>query len=164
MPRIIYGDNLPVLHSLPAGTIPRFTLTRLSTPGKAQSRVQCATARAAPGDPGDRTGFQGRRYTTTRLATRAFADAYDDYLAFLEPRLVEAHRVLAADGTLYFHIDYREAHYCKALLDGIFGRASFLNEIIRAYDYGGRTRKRWPAKHDTILVYVKDPAHYVFKH
>jgi site-specific DNA-methyltransferase (adenine-specific) len=76
--------------------------------------------------------------------------------------LIEAHRVLAANGTLYFHIDYREAHYCKLLLDGIFGRESFLNEIIWAYDYGARTRRRWPAKHDTILVYVKDPANYVF--
>jgi len=113
-------------------------------------------------EDGDRTGFGGQRYATERLHTRAYADAFDDYLAFLEPRLIEAHRVLALNGTLYFHIDYREAHYCKLLLDAIFGRECFLNEIIWAYDYGARTTRRWPAKHDTILVYVRDPGSYVF--
>lgn len=162
MRRIVYGDNLPVLRSLPAASIPLIYIDPPFNTGRTQSRVHLTTARAAAGEPGDRTGFQGRRYITSRLAARAYADAFDDYLAFLEPRLVEAHRILAADGTLYFHIDYREAHYCKLLLDGIFGRESFLNEIIWAYDYGARTTRRWPAKHDTILVYVKDPARYVF--
>jgi site-specific DNA-methyltransferase (adenine-specific) len=162
MPRIVYGDNLPLLQALPAGSIPLIYIDPPFNTGKAQARVQTTTTRAAPGDPGDRTGFQGRRYTTTHIATRSYDDTFDDYLAFMEPRLEEAHRVLAADGTLYFHIDYREAHYCKVLLDGIFGRASFLNEIIWAYDYGARTTRRWPAKHDTILVYVKDPRRYVF--
>jgi site-specific DNA-methyltransferase (adenine-specific) len=87
---------------------------------------------------------------------------HDDYLDFLEPRLVEMRRVLSDHGTLYFHIDYREVHYCKLLLDSIFGRDSFLNEVIWAYDYGARTTKKWPTKHDNILVYVKDPDHYVF--
>ncbi len=90
------------------------------------------------------------------------ATRFDDYLAFLAPRLEHAHRLLAREGTLYFHIDYREAHHCKLLLDEIFGRECFLNEIIWAYDYGARTRSRWPAKHDTILVYVKDPTAYHF--
>src|SRR5213079_1289150 len=89
-------------------------------------------------------------------------DAFDDYLGFLEPRLTEARRLLDPTGTLYFHIDYREAHYCKLLLDELFGRESFLNEIIWAYDYGARPRRRWPAKHDTILVYVKDAERYFF--
>jgi DNA modification methylase len=162
MRRIVYGDNLPVLRGLPAAAIPLIYIDPPFNTGRTQARVQLTTTRATADEPGDRTGFQGRRYITSRLAARAFADAFDDYLAFLEPRLVEAHRVLAADGTLYFHIDYREAHYCKLLLDGIFGREGFLNEIIWAYDYGARTTRRWPAKHDTILVYVKDPAHYVF--
>ena len=74
----------------------------------------------------------------------------------------QARRLLASEGTLYFHIDYREAHYCKLLLDEIFGRECFLNELIWAYDYGGRSRRRWPAKHDTILVYVRDPGAYYF--
>jgi len=113
-------------------------------------------------DVGDRTGFAGRRYATERLGTRTFADVFDDYLTFLEPRLREAHRVLAPHGTLYLHLDYREVHYCKVLLDQIFGRDHFLNELIWAYDYGGRTRRRWPPKHDNILVYVKDPNRYTF--
>ncbi|HEV3070740.1 MAG TPA: site-specific DNA-methyltransferase [Solirubrobacteraceae bacterium] len=118
------------------------------------------TLQTQPDEDGDRSGFQGRRYRTRLLAESSYRDEFQDYLAFLEPRLREARRVLADSGTLYFHIDYREAHYCKLLLDEIFGRESFLNEIIWAYDYGGRTRRRWPAKHDTILVYVKDPSGY----
>lgn len=111
---------------------------------------------------GDRTGYQGRRYRTRLLAESSYRDSFDDYLAFLEPRLREAHRLLAREGTLYVHLDYREAHYCKLLLDEIFGRDCFLNEIVWAYDYGARTKRRWPAKHDTILVYVRDPARYHF--
>ena len=99
---------------------------------------------------------------TTSLGSQEYADVFDDYLAFLKPRLIETFRVLKADGTLYFHIDYREVHYCKILLDHVFGRESFLNEIIWAYDYGARTKKKWPPKHDNILVYVKDPDHYTF--
>ena len=115
-------------------------------------------------EDGDRVGFQGHRYHTTRLGTREYSDLFDDYLAFLEPRLREAHRVLAPNGTLYFHIDCREVHYCKVLLDGIFGRECFLNEVIWAYDMAAATRNRWPPKHDNILVYVKDPGAYVFNY
>ena len=111
---------------------------------------------------GDRTGFQGNRYRTVRGETTSFVDAFDDYLGFLEPRLVEAQRVLRHDGSMYFHVDYREVHYCKVLLDNIFGRDGFLNEIVWAYDYGGRPKNRWPAKHDNILLYVKDPTNYTF--
>jgi site-specific DNA-methyltransferase (adenine-specific) len=96
------------------------------------------------------------------LQESSYRDTFSDYLEFLEPRLTEARRVLTSSGTLYFHIDYREAHYCKLLLDEIFGRDAFLNEIIWAYDYGARSKKKWPAKHDTILVYVKSPADYYF--
>src|SRR6476619_2009034 len=99
---------------------------------------------------------------STLLRQISYRDAFEDYLAFLEPRLIEARRVLTPTGTIYFHIDYREAHYCKLLLDGIFGRENFLNEIIWAYDYGARTKRKWPAKHDTILVYVKSEADYYF--
>ncbi|HUG15326.1 MAG TPA: site-specific DNA-methyltransferase [Thermomicrobiales bacterium] len=159
MPRVIYSDNLPVLHSLETGSVPLIYIDPPFNTGRTQQRQQLQTNQS---DDGDRVGFGGRRYTTTLLGSRAFDDAFDDFLGFITPRLVEAQRVLAANGTLYFHIDYREAHYCKVLLDDIFGRASFLNEIIWAYDYGARATKRWPAKHDTILVYVKDPDNYVF--
>ena len=111
---------------------------------------------------GDRTGFGGRRYVTRLLEESSYRDAFDDYLGFLEPRLREVRRLLDPTGTLYFHIDWREAHYCKLLLDELFGRPCFLNELIWAYDYGAKPRRRWPPKHDTILVYVKDPAAYFF--
>ncbi len=153
------ADNLDVLRALPAGSVDLVYIDPPFNTGKTQQRTQLATVRD---DIGDRTGFQGRRYATTVVGSHGFADTFDDYLAFLEPRLTETHRVLAANGTLYFHVDYREVHYCKVLLDRIFGRDAFLNEIIWAYDYGGRPRNRWPPKHDNILVYVKDRAHYVF--
>lgn len=113
-------------------------------------------------EPVVRRGFHGREYERLRGDLRAYDDRFDDYWGFLEPRLTEAWRVLAPDGTLYLHLDYREAHYAKVLMDALFGRERFLNELIWAYDYGAKTRKRWPTKHDTILVYVKDPARYWF--
>jgi site-specific DNA-methyltransferase (adenine-specific) len=157
---IYFGDNLDILrrHALD-GTVNLIYIDPPFNTGKAQTRTRIKTVRSASGD---RVGFQGQRYATAKMGSRAFPDRFDDYLAFLEPRLREAYRALARDGTLYFHIDYREAHYCKVLLDGIFGRRCFLNEIIWAYDYGGRPTRRWPPKHDNILVYVKDPSRYVF--
>jgi len=159
MPVVVQGDNLEVLRGIDSESIPLIYIDPPFNTGRAQIRTQIRTVRD---QNGDRTGYQGRRYLTTKLATRAWDDAFDDFLHFIEPRLIEAHRVLAPNGSLYFHIDYREAHYCKLLLDAIFGRASFINEIIWAYDYGARTNKRWPAKHDTIFLYVKNPADYVF--
>ena len=112
---------------------------------------------------GDRaSGFGGRRYRTSLLQSLSYDDAFGDYLGFLEPRLRRARELLAPHGTLYFHIDYREAHYCKLLLDEVFGRDAFLNEIIWAYDYGAKPRRRWPAKHDTILAYVRTPGAHHF--
>jgi site-specific DNA-methyltransferase (adenine-specific) len=156
---ILLGDNLPLLNDFASGS---FTLAYLDPPfntGRDQTRRTLATASEAGGD---RTGFGGRRYATRLLAESSYRDSFDDYLGFLAPRLEEVRRLLADDGTLYFHIDYREAHYCKLLLDELFGREAFLNEIVWAYDYGARSRRRWPAKHDTILVYVKDPQRYWF--
>ncbi|MFN2628285.1 MAG: site-specific DNA-methyltransferase [Gaiellaceae bacterium] len=156
---IILGDNLEVLPHFPDGS---FQLAYLDPPfntGRPQRRLTLATTED---EDGSRVGFGGRRYRSELLETSSYRDAFDDYLAFLEPRLRETRRVLREDGTLYFHIDYREAHYCKLLLDELFGRECFLNEIVWAYDYGARARRRWPAKHDTILVYVKDRAEYYF--
>ncbi|HTA31815.1 MAG TPA: site-specific DNA-methyltransferase [Solirubrobacteraceae bacterium] len=157
--RILLGDNLQLL---PAFLDESFQLVYVDPPfntGKLQTR---RTLQAARDEDGERTGFQGRRYSVRLLAESSYADCFDDYLAFLTPRLEHARRLLAREGTLYFHIDYREAHHCKLLLDEIFGRECFLNEIIWAYDYGARSKRRWPAKHDTILVYVKDPGAYHF--
>jgi site-specific DNA-methyltransferase (adenine-specific) len=156
---IYFGDNLPILRQMMVESVDLIYIDPPFNTGKRQSRTQIKTERSATGD---RTGFGGNRYQTIRLGSQEYLDIFDDYLAFLEPRLVEAYRILSTHGTLYFHIDYREVHYCKLLLDQIFGRQCFLNEIIWAYDYGGRTKKRWPPKHDNILVYVKNPEHYTF--
>jgi site-specific DNA-methyltransferase (adenine-specific) len=157
--RILLGDNLPLLRAEPDASVTMAYLDPPFNTGRAQSRRTLATVADANGD---RTGFGGRRYATRLLEQSSYRDAFDDYLGFLEPRLCEVRRLLAPEGTLYFHIDYREAHYCKLLLDELFGRKCFLNELIWAYDYGAKPRNRWPAKHDTILVYVKDPARYLF--
>ncbi len=156
---IILGDNLEVLPSLQDETFQLIYIDPPFNTGKTQTRK---TLQTMPDESGDRTGFMGRRYKTRLLAESSYLDEFGDYLMFLEPRLREAHRLLAKSGTFYFHIDYREAHYCKLLLDEIFGRECFLNEIIWAYDYGARSKSRWPAKHDTILVYVKNPTDYYY--
>jgi site-specific DNA-methyltransferase (adenine-specific) len=157
--KIYFGDNLEVLKSLKDETINLIYIDPPFNTGKKQARKQI---RVALDENGDRVGFGGNRYQTTVLGERAYRDYFDDYLSFLEPRLVEAYRVLKPNGSLYFHIDYREVHYCKLLLDDIFGRDSFINEIIWAYDFGGRSKKRWPAKHDNILFYAKNPQDYTF--
>jgi site-specific DNA-methyltransferase (adenine-specific) len=156
---LIAGDNLPVLERLPDEA---FDLVYIDPPfntGRAQTR-RSMTATADEG--ASRVGFGGRRYRTELLQSLSYDDAFSDYLGFLQPRLTRARELLAPHGTLYFHIDYREAHYCKLLLDEIFGRDAFLNEIIWAYDYGAKPRRRWPAKHDTILAYVRSPGAHHF--
>jgi len=156
---IILADNMDVLPGLADGCFQLIYIDPPFNTGKAQTRRTLQTVAA---EEGDRTGFAGRRYATRLLAESSYRDTFDDYLGFLEPRLCEARRLLTVSGTLYFHIDYREAHYCKLLLDELFGRECFLNEIIWSYDYGARSKRRWPAKHDTILVYVKDPDSYYY--
>lgn len=156
---IHFEDNLSVLRNMASSSVDLIYIDPPFNTGKDQKRTQLQTVQS---ENGDRVGFGGRRYETSKLATRGYVDSFDDYLAFLEPRLVEAYRVLSASGSFYFHIDYREVHYCKVLLDTIFGRECFLNEIIWAYDYGARTQKKWPPKHDNILVYVKNPDNYTF--
>jgi site-specific DNA-methyltransferase (adenine-specific) len=153
------ADNLDILRRLADGSVDLVYVDPPFNTGKRQARTQLRTRRS---EDGDRTGFQGHRYETIRGATRSFEDRFDDYLAFLEPRLVEIRRVLARHGSLYLHLDWREAHGAKLFLDALFGREQFLNEIIWAYDYGGRSRDRWPAKHDTILVYAREVGRHVF--
>jgi site-specific DNA-methyltransferase (adenine-specific) len=163
MNRIVQGDNLEVLRAMDAGSVELIYVDPPFNTGRRQHRTQMKTTRDGAGD---RVGFGGHRYRTEVLATQnggeGYGDRFDDYLGFLRPRMIEAHRVLSPTGSLLFHIDYREVHYCKVMLDEIFGRACFQNEIIWAYDYGARSTKRWPAKHDNILWYSKDPARYTF--
>lgn len=156
---VIHGDNLDATVSLPDAS---FTLVYLDPPfntGRAQKRQSTTSVRS---ESGSVVGFKGQRYERIRGDLMAYDDEFDDYWSFLEPRLAEAWRLLADDGTLYLHLDYREAHYAKVLLDALFGRECFLNEIIWAYDYGAKSKRRWPTKHDTILVYVKTPGGYFF--
>jgi site-specific DNA-methyltransferase (adenine-specific) len=157
--KIYRADNIDVLRTLPSESVDLIYIDPPFNTGKVQERTQLKTVRS---ENGDRVGFQGHRYESIVVGKKRFADLFDDYLAFLEPRLVEAHRILAPHGCLYVHLDYREVHYCKVLLDSIFDRTCFLNEIIWAYDYGGRPRDRWPPKHDTILLYAKVPGQHVF--
>ena len=161
MSRIYFGDNLPILQSLSSESIQLIYIDPPFNTGKTQSRSQLKTVRD---EDGDRTGFKGQRYKTVQLGKQSYIDSFDDFPAFIEPRLEEARRILAPNGSLYFHIDYREVHHCKILLDRIFGRECFLNEIIWAYDYGARTKKKWPTKHDNILWYAKDPDNYIFNY
>jgi site-specific DNA-methyltransferase (adenine-specific) len=156
---ILLGDNLPLLRELEDESVQMVYTDPPFNTGRVQARKRLATVASANGD---RTGFGGKRYASTLLSESSYKDVFEDYLGFLEPRLTELRRVLAPDGTLYLHLDYREAHYAKLLLDELFGRECFLNELIWAYDYGGKPRNRWPQKHDTILVYVRDPDRYFF--
>jgi site-specific DNA-methyltransferase (adenine-specific) len=149
-----------VLAETPSASVDLIYVDPPFNTGRRQTLARLRTVR----DPlsGDRTGFGGRRYRTVRLGASSFVDVHDDYLSFLETRLREFRRVLKPTGCLYVHVDYREVHYVKVLLDAIFGRDCFLNEIIWAYDYGGRPKRRWPPKHDNILLYVRDPRRYYF--
>ncbi len=153
------GDNLSVLKSMPDESVQLIYVDPPFNTGRKQERSLSKTSRT---ETGGSVGFKGQRYETVRERLLSYDDEFGDYWDFLEPRLREAWRVLHNTGTLYVHLDYREAHYAKVLLDVLFGRECFLNEIIWAYDYGGKSKSRWPAKHDTILVYVKDPARYFF--
>jgi site-specific DNA-methyltransferase (adenine-specific) len=156
---LVEADSAAVLPRLPAGAFDMVYVDPPFNTGRAQRRERLHVVRD---DGGDRGGFGGRRYRTQSRGALQFDDAFDDYLGFLMPRLGQARRLLAPHGTLYVHLDPRESHYVKVALDGLFGRECFLNEIVWAYDYGGRPRRRWPPKHDTILVYVRDPARYHF--
>jgi site-specific DNA-methyltransferase (adenine-specific) len=156
---VVHGDNLAVLQALPAGMFDLIYMDPPFNTGRAQGK---RTLSVAVDPAGERVGFGGRRYRSRLVSELQYDDEFGDYLGFLEPRLRLARELLAAHGTLYFHIDYREAHYCKLLLDECFGRDAFLNELIWAYDYGAKPRRRWPAKHDTILVYVRTPGAHLF--
>jgi site-specific DNA-methyltransferase (adenine-specific) len=153
------GDNLRFLIKMPESSVPLIYIDPPFNTGKTQTRQQISTIQNVEGD---RTGFQGRRYKTVRMGSTGYGDRFNNYLGFLRPRLEEAYRILSKTGSLFFHIDYREVHYCKVMLDDIFGRDCFQNEIIWSYDYGARSKKRWPAKHDNILWYSKRPDRFTF--
>ena len=153
------ADNIEFLSGISNDSVNLIYIDPPFNTGAKQSMTSLKTIRD---EKGDRTGFGGNRYRTERGESRSYLDTFDDYIGYLAPRLEEAHRILTADGSLFLHIDYRESHYCKIVLDQIFGRDSFMNEIIWSYDYGGRSKRKWPAKHDSIFWYAVDPKNYTF--
>jgi len=156
-----FGDNLPIIRGFPDAEFPLIYIDPPFNTGRTQARTRIKTIRD---DDGDRTGFQGQRYRTVKVGMKSFTDSFDDFLGFIEPRLEEAYRLLKPNGSLFLHLDCREVHYAKILLDELFGRDSFVNEIIWAYDYGGRSKKKWSAKHDNILWYAKTPDDYTYRY
>lgn len=157
--KLFYGDNLDILKRLSSETIDLIYIDPPFNTGKIQKRISIKTE---ANSTGDRIGFQGKSYKTIKLGSKSYSDIFDDYIEFIEPRLIEAHRLLKPNGSLFFHINTQESHYCKILLDIIFGRESFINEIVWAYDYGARSKTRWPKKHDTIFWYAKNQNDYTF--
>jgi len=159
--QIILGDNLDILKSIPSRSCKLIYIDPPFNTQKVQKRDRISVIRD---ENGVRGGFAGARYSVTRTASPQYADSFDDFISFITPRIEEAYRILTDDGSLFFHIDYREVHYAKVLIDSIFGRQSFINELIWSYDYGGKPKNRWPAKHDNILWYAKDPENYIFNY
>ena len=159
MRRIVLADNLEALRGLPEGLARLVYLDPPFNTGRAQRRQRVRVQRD---EAGSRRGFGGHAYRAEVVPSGAYSDTFEDYRGFLMPRIEAAVRCLAADGSLFVHLDQHEVHHVKVALDAALGRDRFMNEIIWAYDYGGRSRKRWPAKHDTILWYAMDPASYVF--
>ena len=156
---LYFGDNLGILKTLDSESAQLIYIDPPFNTGRTQTRGTTTTTR---NEDSNRVGFKGQRYDIVKETVLSYDDEFEDFWSFLEPRLEEAWRLLNETGTLYLHLDYREAHYAKVLLDALFGRECFLNEIIWAYDYGGKSKNKWPSKHDTILVYVKNPAKYFF--
>lgn len=150
---IVLGDNLEVLRRLPDGCI---DLVYIDPPFGTGRRRRAQRILLGQGER-TRRGFRQQEHRFAVVDGPVFDDGYrrDDHCAFLEPRLRQIHRVLRTTGSLYVHLDWRSAHRVRLLLDAIFGPERFLNEIVWAYDYGGRARDRWPAKHDTILWYAR---------
>lgn len=156
---VALGENLDVISQLPDGCAQLIYIDPPFNTGRPQRRTEL---RATKDEHATRKGFGGNTFRMLEGESRSYQDSFDDYLDFLMPRLEQAWRCLSPQGTLYVHLDYREVHYVKVALDACVGRDKFTNEIIWAYDYGARAKRRWPTKHDTILMYVKDPTSYWF--
>ncbi|MDQ2987298.1 MAG: site-specific DNA-methyltransferase [Armatimonadota bacterium] len=160
MNNIVLADNLAAMRTMPDACFDLIYIDPPFNTGKDQLRL----SQTAVPDEAGRKGFGGKSYRLETHSSHAYSDKHEDFLEFLMPRLVAAKRLLKDDGSFFFHIDSRESHYCKVLLDEIFGRKHFMNEIVWAYDYGARSKKRWPMKHDVIFWYVKNPKDYVFRY
>lgn len=108
-------------------------------------------------------------FNTGKIRTKGnsffkFDDTFENYLEFIRPRIEAGYSILDENGSFFLHVDPRESHYCKIILDEIFGRENFKNEIIWSYDFGGRSKNKWPSKHDVIFWYTKNSKHYTFNY
>lgn len=159
MIELYYGDNLDILRTIKDESIDLIYIDPPFNTGKIQNRNRISVEKDSSGD---RIGFGGNRYSSTNVSSMSFDDSFDDYIEFIADRIIEARRVLNDYGSIFVHLDYHEVHYCKVMMDKIFGRDCFHNEIIWAYDYGARSKTRWPTKHDNILWYSKTPSNYQF--
>jgi site-specific DNA-methyltransferase (adenine-specific) len=150
---VIEADNLDVLARLPDGSV---DLCYADPPFGTGERQRLERIRTGQGEA-TRRGFGGREYRYRVVSDVSYDDglAMDEHLAALRLRVEAIHRLLAPHGSVYLHCDWRTAHHVRLMLDDVFGATRFLNELVWAYDYGGRPRDRWPRKHDTILWYAK---------
>ena len=153
---VVEADNLDLLAALPDAVV---DLAYADPPFATGAPRRLQSIRLGAGDR-ERPGFRGRATPYEVTSDLAYDDGLPlpEHLAALRARVVQVHRVLAPHGSLYLHVDWRTAHHVRLLLDEVFGAERFLNEIVWAYDYGGRARDRWPRKHDTILWYAKGDA------
>src|SRR4051794_26601115 len=109
---LIEGDNAAVLGLLPAGS---FDLVYVDPPFNTGTRRRGGRTTTARDDAGP-AGVGGPRHRRERTEGPAYADVFEDFVAWLVPRLVAAHALLAPHGSLYVHLDQREVHYVKVAL------------------------------------------------
>jgi site-specific DNA-methyltransferase (adenine-specific) len=150
---VVQADNLDVLAAIPDGVVDLV----YADPPFGTGDVQLLTSIRTGVGERTRRGFGGREVAWEVVGEQAWTDdlPLPEHLAALRARVEEIRRVLAPNGSLYLHVDWRTVHHVRLLLDEVFGPERFLNELIWAYDYGGRARDRWPRKHDTILWYAR---------
>jgi len=165
MNRIILGENSKVIPDLPKCSCSLIYIDPPFNSGKVQYRDVVSVARA--GGVGDRIGFGDKRYKvlSSHMNVGSFNDSFNDYEHWLVSRIEAAIDCLTDNGSLIVHQDCWEVHYIKVALDKLFGsRDHFINEIIRSYDYGGKSRKRWPRGHENLLWYAVNPRDFIFNH
>ena len=158
---IYHKDNLEVLKNMKSNSIDLVYIDPPFNTGKIQDRKSLKTIKS---NNGDRTGFKGQKYSTKIIGSKSYSDIHENFLDFLKERIIQTKRILKENGSFFLHLDYREIHYAKVMCDEIFGRQSFINEIIWAYDYGARSKTKWSTKHDNILWYSINPNNFTFRY
>lgn len=160
--KIYYGDNIKVLKKLESESV---SLIYIDPPFNTGKKIVHTQQMMYSSEDGTRKGFGDKKYKSIDIGRITYDDDYGvQYHKMILNGLLEAHRILKPNGSLFFHIDYRECRHCGLLLDQVFGPESFINEIIWAYDYGARSKKKWPTKHDNILWYAKSSNDYIFNY